>query len=108
MRAYVAIAFCLADVDANRRGSWVHGDGGQRDDRGVQLRDPGNGRDADARYGDIDADGGDGCGVDGHGQRYGNGGSGTGRELHVFGGSGGGRVVQLGGEFGVHEPAGAD
>jgi hypothetical protein len=48
------------DGDADSGGNCVHGDAGQLDDRDIQFRDPGNGRDVDARDTGRDADGRDG------------------------------------------------
>lgn len=89
-------------------GICVHGYVGQCDGGDVQLHDPGNGRYPDPCYRDEDADGGDRRDVDGYGQRYGDGIGGTERELHVFGGSAGGRSIQFGGEFWVLGIAGIE
>jgi hypothetical protein len=96
------------DADAHGGGRSLHGDIGRCDGGGVQLHDPGNGRNVNACYRDRDADGGDRCDVDRHGQRYSDGVGGTERELHVFGGSAGGRVIQFGGEFWVLGLAGVE
>ena len=82
---------CAAGGDADGGGRSVYGDAGQRYGGDISFCDSGNGRDADACYadGNADGDGADrGLYVDGYGQHFGDGVSGTECQLHIFGGSG--------------------